>query len=91
MMIVFCMIQTLIYALIGLIVSNVMNVGLSFGQLVRIAAVALTPGLLLETVIRCTGHQIPFWGVIAMAIAIGYVIYGVRANVNSGGPVTTAI
>jgi hypothetical protein len=85
------MIQTLIYALIGLIVSNVMTVGLSFGQIVRIASVALTPPLVLETIIRCTGHSIQLWGPIAVAIAIGYVIFGVRANASADGPVTTAI
>jgi hypothetical protein len=90
-MIVFCIIQTLLYALIGLIVSNVMNVGLTFGQIVRIASVALTPCLVLETLIRCTGHQIPLWGLVAIAIAIGYVIFGVRANAGADGPVTTSI
>jgi hypothetical protein len=91
LMIIFCILQTLIYALIGLIISNVMNLGLSFGQIVRIASVALTPCLVLETLIRCTGHQIPLWGLIAMVIAIGYVIFGVRANASADGPVTTAI
>ena len=90
MMIVFCIIQTLIYALIGLIVSNVMNVGLSFGQLVRVASVAHTmPGAGDVDSLHWTSD--PILGLIAMAIAIGYVIFGVRANVGADSPVTTSI
>ena len=88
-MTLFCMVQTLLYALIGLIVSNVMNIGLTYGQLVRISSVALTPGLVLEAITRATGHPVPIWGLIAMAIAIGYVIFGVRANSVPDQSVTT--
>jgi hypothetical protein len=74
-----CLFQTVFYALAGMIAAKVMNVDLSYSQLVRITSVALTPVLILDAII---GRIHPFggWWLCTILIAIGYIVFGVFAN-----------
>jgi len=80
--------QTVFYALAGMIAAKVLNVDLSYSQLVRLTSVALTPVLIVDIIIRNV-HPIPFWGILTIFIAIGYVIFGVSANRTESTPVVT--
>ncbi|HEY9776048.1 MAG TPA: DUF1189 family protein [Planktothrix sp.] len=86
-----CMIQTLIYGGIGMMVSSTMKVGLTYGQAVRLASVALTPGLLLEGIIRSTGHEVPFWPLISVVLATVYIVFAVRSNAGEEPPAAAIV
>ena len=75
-------IQTLIYGAIGYGVAAGMKVKLTFGQVIRLVSVALTPALLIEAVVAIVtgGHSIPFWPLISIPLVIGYTLFAVRCN-----------
>ena len=52
---------------------------LGYGTLVRLSAVALTPVVVLDTVVSSTGIQVPFWSLICLAVALGYLWMGANA------------
>jgi hypothetical protein len=80
---IFCALQTLLYALIGRIVSKLSKVCLSYGTLIRIAAVALTPALLIDSILKVRGldvNLLPIWPILAFLISVGYIIFAISAN-----------
>lgn len=86
----FCVIQTLIYALIGKIFTSVMAVDLSYPTLIRLTAVCLTPVLLADSILKVSGTNLPLWWLCAIVIALGYLGYAVFANSQTTpGPATT--
>jgi hypothetical protein len=83
-----CMMQSLIFGALGMLVSSILNAGLTYGQAVRIAVIAMTPGMVLGTLIGpggIVGHGpgSGIWMLLWIALAIGYVVYGVRSTVSS--------
>ncbi len=77
---VFCGLQVLLYGLIGKTMAMVAKRRLTFPQLVRIAVVALTPSLIIDTCQKLFCFGIPAWGLISAAITLGYLAYGVKVN-----------
>lgn len=74
-------IQVLIYGVIGLLLASMMTArGLDYPALVRLAAVAITPAILLSTVFDLTGAQVPYSGWLFLAIEMGYLALAVKAN-----------
>lgn len=74
------LLQIAVYALIGRAICPRMGITLSFAALMRLGAVALTPALLLETVLFLSGISIPspYGGVLAFAIATGIFAIAVK-------------
>ena len=72
--------QAFIYGLIGLIFVKISHAPLDYMGLVRLAFIAITPVLLLDTVLTLVKVHIPFWWLICFLIAMGYLYFGVRAN-----------
>jgi hypothetical protein len=77
---VFSILQTLLYALIGRLFASNMSIELTYGTLVRLAVIALTPVLLLDSVLKVAGVNPPFWGLCCVVLALGYLYFGVYAN-----------
>jgi hypothetical protein len=75
-------VQALIYSVIGLMLKG-QNSALEFPQVFRIAVVALTPVMLINAVAEMTRTRIPGWWIICLAIALGYLIFGIRANADN--------
>jgi hypothetical protein len=77
------MIRLLIYALIGLIFVSAFNARLDFAALMRLAAVAMTPGMLLDTLswtfnfgwMPCCG-----WSMLIGMITLIYLGFAVKVN-----------
>ena len=67
------------YALIGLIVAKVTGAALDFQALFRVAAIAITPVYLLNTVLSLLKVQIPVGFLISMALVVVYLVFGVRS------------
>jgi hypothetical protein len=70
--------QALLYALAGMLFARVLRVRLDFAALLRLAVVALTPAMLLDTFLGLVGVAVP--GPVSLAVAVGYLYFGVKAN-----------
>lgn len=75
------LIQVLIYALIGMAIASGVRPPLSFGALMRLAALAITPVVLLDTVFAVTGLSFGCaWTTLGITLAIVLLVFMVRAN-----------
>ena len=77
---IFRAIQILIYALIGLAFANMLHVKLEYKTLMRLAAVALTPVLVLDLVLEFVPLRIPLWSVLGVLIGLGYLFFAIKSN-----------
>lgn len=77
---IFLAIQVLIYAVIGKLFANIKNVNLTFGELMRLSVMAVTPVLILDTLLKATGAQLPWWPPAALIVAMVYLFLGVSAQ-----------
>jgi uncharacterized protein DUF1189 len=73
-------IQLLIYAAIGLGFAKLANTTLGYKTLMRLAAVALTPVLLLNLLLEFLPFSIPFWWVLGTLIGLAYLFFAVKSN-----------
>jgi hypothetical protein len=76
-------IQILIYALIGLLFAHLLQAQLSYQTLMRLAAVALTPVLILDLILEFSPGHLPLWSLLGLAIGLGYLFFAVKANANA--------
>jgi hypothetical protein len=84
---VFMILQALIYALIGLILANILKIQLKYGVLVRLSIMALVPGIMFGTFLsivwmRLYGFEmnssIRLWNLfIGILIDIGYLYFAI--------------
>jgi hypothetical protein len=81
----FRMTQALMYAVVGLAFSRLQGMRLSFATLCRLAIVALTPVIVLQMVIDLSGAEAPFPRVAFLAIALGYLFFGIKACMEPKG------
>jgi hypothetical protein len=69
----------LLYALFGLLINAFLTDKHDFGQVYRVAIMAMTPAILLKLVKVLTGMRIPmFWG-ICLVVTIFYLAFGLFA------------
>ena len=83
---VFCLLQSLIYGLIGLIMIRLEKIDLSYGALVRLSAVAMTPALLIDSIIKVRSFDQTtyyLWPIVALIINLAYVIFAVYVNITN--------
>ncbi len=79
---IFCVLQTLIYGLIAKAIASASQVQLSYGTLVRLSTVALTPVLLIDSLLKVRNLDSLLWGPSAFIITVAYIIFAVRANIS---------
>ncbi len=72
--------QTLLLGAIGRVFTSTMNFILSYSKLVRISVVAVTPGVVLGTLLIVTNQFFPLWLGIYGIMAAVYLFYGVYSN-----------
>ncbi len=77
---IFCAVQVLIYALFGTLMASLTNTQLSYGALVRLSVVAITPVLILDIIWKLTQVTVPVWWLVSILIALGYLYFGISAN-----------
>lgn len=79
---IMCFVQSLIYGAIGKIFTNITKSKLSYGELIRLSVVAMTPAIMLHAV--CSVARIEMmgliWNTVTFLITIGYLYFGVFAN-----------
>lgn len=76
----FRLLQQVLLAAVGLLAGRMVGASLDFSAHMRLAAVALTPALLIEPVLDVLGAKRPWWGLVWIALALAYVVFAVRAN-----------
>ncbi len=76
-----CAVLSLLIGAIGIASANGMNIKLTYGQCVRLAVVAFTPAVLLDTIVKLLPlPPMPVWTIVGFVAAIAYTIFGVMAN-----------
>lgn len=83
---VFRTLQILIYALIGLLFAHLLQTSLSYKTLLRLAAVAITPVLVLDLIMDFLPFRIPLWSLLGVGVGLGYLFFAVKANVEPEAP-----
>lgn len=76
---VYRIIQALIFAAIGLLFASMCKVSLSYGALLRLAVVAMTPCMIVKTVFGLAGVYFPCIGLLYIVITLAYLYFGVYA------------
>lgn len=69
----------LLYSAAGLLFAAWRRVTLSFKSLMRLASLALTPAAIIGMIAMTSGVVIPGWGIISLAMSLGYLFFGVQA------------
>ena len=72
--------QVALYAAVGIAFARSLNAALEYPALMRLAAVAVTPAMILNEVVDLTQTHIPLWSLICLGMAMGYLYFGVKAN-----------
>src|SRR6185369_1156164 len=79
-------IQVLIYALIGLLFARMLNANLDYQTLMRLAAISITPVLVLNLLLEFVPVHIPGWLLLGIIIELGYLFFAVKVNAEPGVP-----
>jgi hypothetical protein len=77
---IFRAIQILIYALIGLLFAQMLHAKLDYKTLMRLAAISITPVLMLDLLFEFVPVRIPGWWLLGIVIALGYLFFAVKVN-----------
>jgi hypothetical protein len=75
----FRIVQALVYAAIGLLLAFLCKGQISYLALIRLAVVAVTPSIIVRTLIGITQIQVPYAGLLFFALAMAYLFFGVKA------------
>ncbi len=78
-------VQALLYACIGLLLAALCKCRLPFDALLRLGVVAITPAILIGTLLNAAAIELPLAGLWFFLLAMGYLLFGIRAAVGSGG------
>ena len=79
-------IRLMLYGLVGLIFASAFKAPLHYDALMRLSAVAMTPGLVLATALDMAGVRFAAMTPIVGVVTLAYLALGVRANATSGVP-----
>lgn len=72
--------HTLMMGAIGRVFSNTMHIALTYSRLIRISVVAVTPGVVLGTLLIVSNQFFQLWLGIYLIMAVIYLFYGVYSN-----------
>lgn len=78
--------QMLFYATIGLLFVKVLKSSLDYLAVLQLASVSITPVIILNTLRTLTELHVPAQGLVSFAIAMGYLFFAVKANVDTRKP-----
>src|SRR2546426_10244070 len=79
----------LLYGLVGLIFNSAFNARLDYAALLRLAAVAMTPAMVVDTVLGwLVGAPVPCCGAMLLAglITVSYLAFAGQAEAQPGMP-----
>ncbi len=79
---IYRIVQALLYGVFGLMFAAILKIRLGYQALVRLSAVAVTPAIILDTVRDLASKQIPMWWLFCFLLAMGYLFFAVKSNVD---------
>ena len=82
--------QLVVYAALGLALARCLGAPLRFPALMRLSAAAVTPPILLDTLMDLIGLELPYCWAACLVIAMAYVVFGVTAAAGVGSPASGA-
>lgn len=77
---VYRLVQAVIYAVLGKIFSALMSVPLAYSKILKIAIVAVTPAIIVSTVLSLLAISLPMEHVGYFILSMAYLIFGIGAN-----------
>lgn len=77
---IFRIFQMLLYACFGLIFAAVCNTRIPYLSLLRLSVIAVTPCIIIRTVLEVSGINIPFAGLLSFIMTMVYLYIGVKAS-----------
>jgi len=80
---IFRVLQALLYALVGRIIAAIFRVDLTYGQVLQLALVTITPTIIVTTLVYLFGFMLPHSSLIYVALAMIYLVYAVLVNKKS--------
>jgi Protein of unknown function (DUF1189) len=75
---VFRILQLLIYAVIGLLFTKICKTKHSYQTLLRLSVMAITPAIIISTVVEIAAIKIPLQSLLYFIAAMGYLFFGVK-------------
>ena len=73
------MIQALIYALLGLAMAAGLELKIEYEALIRLAVVAVTPAIIIKTIVNLSDFGLPWAWLWYFLIAMGYLFFALRS------------
>ncbi len=77
---IYHIIQALIYGVLGVLFGKMQGVSLNYSQLVQLAMMALTPAIIISTILDACHINFPFQMLMYFIVEIGYLMFGIAAN-----------
>jgi len=84
--IVYRLLQLILYALIAGAFASSAKLKLDFSTQMRLAAMALTPAIVLDTILWVGNIEMPFWWPICFFLTLGYLYFGIGAVAKAQPP-----
>ncbi len=81
----FRIVQLLIYAVIGMLFASLCKSERTYESLIRLSVVAVTPCIIINTILGVMGVAIPLAGLWYFLITMGYLFFGVKAAAREEG------
>jgi hypothetical protein len=76
----FRMIQAVIYSIIATSFNKYFKLHFNYYPLLSLSIVSMTPAIILDTIYNYFELSIPFWWIIDLAVALGYLIFALKSN-----------
>lgn len=74
---VYRLLQALFYSLIGLLIAKVLERPLSYPAILRVTVMAITPAVLIKTIVQLTALSLPVAWLFYFTIAMVYLVLGI--------------
>lgn len=74
------LVQALVYAVFGKLFAFMTHIPLRYSQIFKLSVVALTPSIVIATILNWLEIYFGYQALVLFAIAIGYLIFAIRAN-----------
>lgn len=77
---IYRLIQTLIYALFGMLLSKLNRMTLTYAQIYKLAIVSLTPAIILSTIFTLISFNFTYELMFYFLLTMGYLYFGILSN-----------
>ena len=76
-------IQMMLYAAFGMVFASMLKAELDFSQLLRLSVVAVTPSIIINTLLWIAGINFPMIGLIFFGLTMVYLYLGIKATIDT--------